>query len=80
MSLETLFRISESLNVSTDYILKGHIQYMENILSLEAVESNYKEEMDMDIKELLNLLSGASKENVQLVKEMVKLILPYTTK
>ena len=34
----------------------------------------------MDIKELLNLLSGASKENVQLVKEMVKLILPYTTK
>ena len=25
MSLETLFRISESLNVSTDYILKGDL-------------------------------------------------------
>lgn len=80
MSLETLFKISESLNISVDYILKGHIQYMENILALEAVEDNYKEEIDVNIKELLSLLSGTSRENIELIKEITKLLLPYVNR
>lgn len=80
MSIDTLFKISESLNISIDYILKGHIQYMENILALEAIDNNYKEEVDIYIKELLDLLSGTSKENIQLIKEITKLVLPYVNK
>ncbi|MGN9166165.1 helix-turn-helix domain-containing protein [Tissierellaceae bacterium HCP3S3_D8] len=80
MSLETLFKISESLNISVDYILKGHIQYMENILALEAVEDNYKEEIDVNIKELLSLLSGTSRKNIELIKEITKLLLPYVNR
>lgn len=76
MSLETLLKISTSLNVSIDYILKGYTHYMENILAKEAIEDNYKEEMDEEIKEILRLISGTSKESLILIKDIIKLILP----
>lgn len=76
MSLETLIKISSSLNISIDYILKGYIHYMENVLAMEAIEDNYKEELDDEIKEILDLLSGTSKETIRLVKDIIKLILP----
>lgn len=76
MSVDTLVKISNALSVSVDYILKGRILYMENIYTLEAIENNYKEEMDIEVKELLSLLSGSSKEKVQLIKDISKLILP----
>lgn len=76
MSVDTLVKISNALSVSVDYILKGRILYMENIYALEAIEDNYKEEMDIEVKELLSLLSGSSKEKVQLIKDISKLILP----
>lgn len=77
MSLDTLYKISETLNISMDYIIKGEVQYMEDILVLEALEDTYKEEIDMEIKDLLNLLSGASIKHIKLVKDIVKLTLPY---
>lgn len=77
MSLDSLIKISTSLNISIDYILKGYTHYMENILALEAIEENYKEELDEEIKEILNLLSGISKESIKLIKDMIKLMLPY---
>ena len=43
MSLDTLIKISSSLNISIDFILKGYTHYMENILAKEAIENNYKE-------------------------------------
>lgn len=76
MSLETLLKISSSLNISIDYILKGYTHYMENILAKEAIEDNYKEEMDEEIKEILSLISGTSKDDLILVKDIIKLILP----
>ncbi|NLY45769.1 MAG: helix-turn-helix domain-containing protein [Tissierella sp.] len=76
MSLDTLIKISSSLNVSVDFILKGYTHYMENVLAKEAIEDNYKEELDEEIKDILSLLSGASKENIRLIKDMIKLILP----
>lgn len=76
MSLDTLIKISSSLNVSVDFILKGYTRYMEDVLAKEAIEDNYKEELDEEIKDILSLLSGASKENIRLIKDMIKLILP----
>ena len=35
-----------------------------------------REELDEEIKDILSLLSGASKENIRLIKDMIKLILP----
>lgn len=77
MSLDTLVKISDVLNVSIDYILKGYTLYMENVSVLEAVEENYKEEVDTTIKELLSLLSGSPKEKIQLIKDIIKLLLLY---
>lgn len=76
MSLDTLIKISSSLNVSVDFILRGYEHYMENLLAMEAIEENYKDEFDEDIKEILSLLSGIPKDKIKLVKEMIKLILP----
>lgn len=80
MSIDTLLKVSNSLNISTDYVLKGYTLYMENILSLEAMEDNYKVEIDDEIKDLLSIISGSSKEKVQLIKDITKLLLPHLNK
>ena len=80
MSLETLVKISTTLNASIDCILKGHTHYMENILAIESIDSNYKDELDDEIKEILTLLSGLSKEELSLIKDMIKLIIPNIKK
>lgn len=77
MSLETLSKISNTLNISTDYILQGQTFYMENMYVLEAIEDNYKEEVNQEVKDLLHLLSGLSKNKIQLIKDLSKLLLPY---
>ena len=76
MSIDSLTKICETLNVSTDYILKGYIKYMENISVHEAFENNYSKLVDKEIKELLGILSGCSKDNIKLIKGMIKLLLP----
>ena len=77
MSIDTLVKISNSLNISVDYILKGQTVYMEQIYTMEAMQNNYKDELDIEIKDFLDLLSGLSKENIQLIKDLSKLILPH---
>lgn len=77
MSLETLIKVSRTLKISTDYILQGHTLYMENIYALEAIEDNYKEEIDQEIKDLLHLFSGLSKTKIQLIEDLAKLIIPH---
>lgn len=76
MSLETLIKISTSLNVSNDFILKGLTYCSKTNIAMNTIEENYKDELDDEIKEILSLLSGASKEDIVLVKEIIKLILP----
>ena len=80
MSLDTLYKISDVLNVSLDYLLKGYDLYMENIVVDELLEDNYKNEIDQDIQEILSLLSGSSKQNIKLIKEISQLILPLLNK
>ena len=77
MSLETLVKLSNTLNMSTDYILQGEKLYMENIYAMEAVEDNYKEEVDEEIKSLLSLLAGLPKNKIKLFKDLSKLLLPH---
>ena len=80
MSIDTLIKICDILNVSTDYILRGYMKYMENILVQETFENNYSENMDKEVKELLSTLSGSSKDSIKIVNDLVKLILPNLIK
>lgn len=77
MSIDTLVKISSTLNLSIDYILKGKIIYMKNIYAMEILDDAYKDKVDKEVEELLNLLSGLSKEKIHLIKRLTKLILPY---
>lgn len=80
MSIDTLANIAGLLNVSIDYILYGYIFYMENISILETFDDIYKEEIDEELKELLLILRGSSKEQISLIKDICKLILPSIRK
>lgn len=80
MSMDTLYKISDSLNLSLDFLLRGYNFYMENIIVEEVLESEYKNQVDSDIQEILLLLSGSSKESIKLIKEISKLILPNLNK
>ncbi|CAK7030888.1 helix-turn-helix transcriptional regulator [Tissierella sp.] len=80
MSVDTLVNISNVLNVSVDYLLYGYTYYMENICISEAFDDIYKESIDDDLKELLNVLKGSSKEQLSLIKDVCKLILPSIRK
>lgn len=80
MSLETLVKISTSLNASIDFILIGYTRYMENILVKETIHENYKHELDEEVKEILSLLSNTSKEDLRLIRDMIKLLIPNIKK
>lgn len=80
MSIDTLANIATLLNVSIDYILYGYIFYMENISILETFDDIYKEEIDEELKELLLILRGSSKEQISLIRNICKLILPSIRK
>lgn len=77
MSINTLYKISESLNISIDYIIKGEVKYMEDILILESLKDIYEETPNDEIKEIINLLSGASKVHIKLIKDIIKLTIPH---
>jgi len=80
MSIDTLSSIANLLNVSIDYILYGYMFYMENMSILETFDDIYKEEVDEELKELLLILRGSSKEQISLIKDICKLILPSIRK
>lgn len=80
MSIETLTKVSNILNLSVDYILFGYTYYMEGISVLEAFDDLYKESISADLKDLLTLLKGSSKNQISLVKEVCKLLLPSIKK
>lgn len=80
MSIDTLIKVSDSLNISTDYILRGYDQYTQDILIQEAYRNNYMDDMNTEIKYLLDILSGASKIKIKLITDISKLILPHLIK
>lgn len=80
MSVDTLVNISNVLNISVDYLLYGYTHYMENICISEAFDDIYKKFVDDELKELLDVLNGSSKEQISLIKDICKLILPSIRK
>lgn len=80
MSIDTLANISTALNISVDYLLYGYTYYMENISVLEAFDDVYKESVDEELRELLKILRGSSKEQISIIKDVCKIILPSIKK
>lgn len=76
MSIDTLANISNSLNVSVDYLLYGYTYYMENVFISDALDDIYKKSVNDELKELLEILKGCSREQISLIRELSKLILP----
>lgn len=76
MSLDTLVNISMALNVSLDYLLFGYTYYMQNISIQESFDDIYKESIDNELKELIDILKGSTKEQITLIKEISRLVLP----
>lgn len=83
MSLETLVKLSNALHLSVDYLLYGYNLHNENINPteifsvLETIDNSYNMEIDDNFEELLIILSRCSKKEINLIKDTVKLILPY---
>lgn len=76
MSINTLANISNSLNSSLDYILNGHVFYMENITISESFDNLYKEGFDEELRELLSILRGCTKMQLSVIKDISKILLP----
>lgn len=79
-STDTLANISKVLSSSADYLLFGSTYYMENILAHEFYKDIYKETMGVELRSLLDLLKGSTKDELCLIKDIVKLLLPYIKK
>ena len=83
MSLDTLVKISSTLHLSVDYLLYGTDLYSENIeiaetfSVLETTNNIYDTEIDSELKELINILSRCSKKEINLIKDIIKLLLPH---
>mgnify|MGYP001316296240 CR=1 FL=1 len=86
MSVETLFKIANTLHVSIDYLLNGSniynkkIEVEEHFSVLESSSEYYGSILDNELKELLSILSRCSKEEINLIKDITKLIIPHITK
>ncbi len=76
MSIDSLIKICDTLNVSIDFILRGYIKYMENTYIMEKLDNYPTDEIDEVTKDILTLLSGTSIENIETIKDMIKLLIP----
>ena len=86
MSLETLVKIANTLHLSVDYLLKGYDIYNSKteikkyFSTLENTDKSYDPPLDDDINELISILNRCSKEEINLIKDITKLIIPYINK
>lgn len=76
MSIETLVKIANTLHVSVDYLLNDSNPFSVS----EALDENYNSVLDDDLKKLFSILIHCSKEEINLIKDITKLIIPYLAK
>ncbi|TJX13608.1 helix-turn-helix transcriptional regulator [Tissierella creatinini] len=76
MSIDSLISICDTLNVSIDFILRGYSKYMESTYIMEKLNNYTTDEIDELTREILSLLSGASIENIRVIKDMIKVLIP----
>lgn len=80
MSINALANISRTLHVSTDYLLFGKIANSSNTLFREhskdyiAAENNHENPHN---KDLIELLHKCSIDQLELVKNLLRLIIPH---
>lgn len=81
MSLVTMAKIAKVLHISTDYLLNGPTQFQnmttKDFSVSEASNMGYEQPIDDELNELLSILARCSKKEIRLIKDMVKLIIPY---
>jgi len=81
MSLATMAKIAKVLHISTDYLLSGSTQFKNMITKdfsvSEASNRDYDQSIGDELDELLSILARCSKKEIRLIKDMVKLIIPY---
>lgn len=86
MSLDTLAKIAAALHLSVDYLLYGNnfaddkLTAQEGISVLEAMDNSYGSQPNEDLQELLYILIRCSNRELTLIKDLIKLILPYIEK
>jgi len=85
MSLEILIKIANTLHVSVDYILFGvDMLFYNSSCNKEYIaresDDEYKSYEHNSLQDLINLLSRCTNSQLSLVKELVKLIIPYLKK
>ncbi len=77
MSVETLVNISKILHVSIDYLLDNSCKIDNKYVVSESFDQYKLNENDDELKELFSILKRCSKEEISLITDLVKLILPY---
>jgi len=84
MSLQTALKISETLNLSIDYILKGDHAKLPNNTILEEYESNMENNENeinkSELKELFEIISNATPNQITLIKDLCKILIPHIKK
>lgn len=78
MSLRVLFKIARCLHVSLDYLIFG--KTVHDTYQVQDARNTYKAVEDNKYKEINILLDKCSPEELELVKKLIKTILPYTGK
>lgn len=78
MSLRVLFKIAKCLHVSLDYLIFG--KTVHDTYQVQDARNTYKAVEDNKYKEINILLDKCSPEELELVKKLIKTILPYTGK
>ncbi len=76
MSIYSLISICDTLNISIDFILRGYVKYMESTYIMEKLDNYTADEIDELTREILTLLSSTSIENIRVIKDMIKVLIP----
>lgn len=80
MSIDSLLKICDTLNVSIDLILRGYLKYMDNIYIMEKLNDYSADEIDNLTREIITLLSATSNDNIKIIKDIIKILLPRLNK
>lgn len=77
MSLPVLVRVANCLHVSLDYLIFGNT-FHNDIYKVHEVDNFYEICSSNKDKELNNLINKCSPKELELVKKIIRTILPYT--
>jgi len=82
MSLNTLFKVSQCLHISIDYLVKGSNKdeldcFIKDDEKSDYLKNNAHKE---DMQEVISLIKRCSKKEISIIKEIIKIILPHLKK